>query len=224
MLRLTEWELEKKYSEVYVCGYVAEKTHPKYGEWLCTCMVHSAEPGEDGQSIIIHAGGGEDCELPVKEMSPYKVRFICEILEVFGISKAFWQEAAENYKHKLIRMEERINDVLPEKELYLIVRGADIQRAYWRDKSGILQFQEINWDYENPVEIIADGDMDFRISLIQGEIDFLQWSKEVQVVWIRNVAKEAVVIRRYHLEGVCQGESCIRCARRECVVFDKGDM
>ena len=224
MLRLTEWELDKKYSKVYVCGYVAEKTHPKYGEWVCACMVHSTEPGEDGQSIIIHAGGGEDCELPVKEMSPYKVRFTCEILEEFGISKAFLQEAGENYQDKLIQQEERINDVLPEKELYLVVRGAEIQRAYWRDKSGILQFQEINWDYENPVEIIADSDMDFRIGLIQGEIDFLQWSKDVQVVWIRNVAKEAVVIRRYHQECVCPGEAGIRCVRLECVAFDEWNM
>lgn len=221
MQKLTEWELDKRYSEVHVYGYGEEDARLGDYKWLCGGRVVAAELGDKGQTVILYTGSREDYELPIKEMSPYKVRLTCEMLEELGISKDFLQEAAEGYRHKLIELEEKINNILSKKELYLIVRGADIQRAYWRDKSGMLHFQEINWDFENPVEITADSSMDFRFSLVQGDIEFLQWSREVQVVWVQNVAKQGVVIRSHQKERICQGEASLRCARLECVVFDQ---
>lgn len=221
MIRLTEWEFDKQFSEVFICGYVAEETHPKYGEWLCTSAVLAARCGEDGQSVIVNTGGGEDYELPVKDMSPYKAGLCCEMLQEFGIFQDFLQGAAERFRNRLMQIEELAESILMRSEIYLIARGANIRRVYWRDSSGAISSQEIDSEWGNPVVITADDGVELQVSELEGEINLFQCSRNLAAVWIQNVSKEEVIVRRHHYEEVCPEEAIIRLARVERVVFDR---
>lgn len=216
MITLTEWQLNWTFrGDILAHGYVTGHHRLKDGSWIHTSRILKIEAVGNGEKLIMHTFSGSEYTLMLEEMNPFVVDDSCEQMMKLGITEEVCRTAKAYAENKLKAIQNKADETIAPRELYVIIQGTDARRAYWKASDGSII--EIPIDYHlgmfQDSILITDyelGQVDFRYFPKWSTIEPYHWSDGLEAVWLDNMSDENVEFEGTKERILCPGRQCVR--------------